>query len=215
MALYIVLAILAVLVGLNIILLIVSVLQKGPAEKDSRSMQEILGKAPEQAGSEDLKKLSKADLMQLFYKAASPDFAELKGEYRAGILPVGAMAFSTDLFIHNFFGSGRWIGKGFNPADGEKGWGYNLFSAKEKSGSEKINRTRKMETSVVPSRFTDGEAFFLNYSVYNKGNIGTMRDEIRKINDQLFLGLGCVLIGGGSINPSPFYLEGPPSELQI
>jgi hypothetical protein len=36
-----------------------------------------------------------------------------------------------------------------------------------------------------------------------------MRDEIRKINDHLFIGLGHMALGGGKINPAPFALVGP------
>jgi len=39
-----------------------------------------------------------------------------------------------------------------------------------------------------------------------------MRDEIRKINDHLFIGIGYMGLGGGSINPAPFVLIGPAKE---
>ena len=37
-----------------------------------------------------------------------------------------------------------------------------------------------------------------------------MRDEIRQINDNLFIGAGYMGLGGGPINPAPFALIGPP-----
>jgi hypothetical protein len=37
-----------------------------------------------------------------------------------------------------------------------------------------------------------------------------MRDEIRQINDTLFIGAGYMGLGGGPINPAPFALIGPP-----
>jgi hypothetical protein len=38
-----------------------------------------------------------------------------------------------------------------------------------------------------------------------------MRDELRKINPTLFIGMGYMPIGGGSINPGPFVVYGNPS----
>jgi len=215
MVLNIVVAIIAILILGTFLLVFINILQKGPSRKDGRSMEAILGMPADQAGPEDLKKLGKADLMQLFYAAATPDFNEIKGEYRGEIVPVGVTAFVADYFINHLFGSGRWVGKGFNPVEPAAGWGYNLFAPKEHTGEEKINRMRKMDTSIGPSRFTEGDSFHLNYSAHNKGNVGTMRDEIRKINDQLFLGLGYMALGGGSINPALFMLQGPPKDLKI
>jgi hypothetical protein len=37
-----------------------------------------------------------------------------------------------------------------------------------------------------------------------------MRDELRKINPDLFIGMGYMPIGGGAINPGPFVVYGPP-----
>jgi hypothetical protein len=39
-----------------------------------------------------------------------------------------------------------------------------------------------------------------------------MRDEIRMINDNLYIGMGHMALGGGSINPAPFLLIGPPAK---
>ena len=41
-----------------------------------------------------------------------------------------------------------------------------------------------------------------------------MKDEIRKINKRLFLGMGHMAVGGGSINPAPFILSGEPEKWQ-
>jgi hypothetical protein len=38
-----------------------------------------------------------------------------------------------------------------------------------------------------------------------------MRDEVRKINDNLYICMGHMGIGGGAINPTPFVLLGPPT----
>jgi len=106
------------------------------------------------------------------------------------------------------FGPGRWEGKAFHPVLKDKGYGYNIF--KDEGG--KLYRTRKMDTVIGPSDYDGKPAFKLNYGAYNSGTVQSMRDEIRKINDNLFLGLGYMALGGGKINPAPFALIGPAKE---
>jgi hypothetical protein len=37
-----------------------------------------------------------------------------------------------------------------------------------------------------------------------------MCDELRKINDTLFIGAGYMALGGGPVNPAPFVVVGKP-----
>jgi hypothetical protein len=150
--------------------------------------------------------------MQLFYAAPAPEFSSMNGQYRAKILSVGVMAFATDFFTHHFFGPGRWEGKAFFPFETARGWGYNLFAVTGDGEEPAISRTRRMDTYVGKSNIDDRDSFHLNYSPHNSGLVGSMHDEIRKINDQLFLGMGYMAAGGGSINPAPFVLYGKPDK---
>lgn len=199
-------------IGAIILLMGINIAQKGLGGRDGRSMEEILGMSAERAGVEDIRELSKADVFQLFYAAPAPAFGEMKGEYRAQTLPVGIMAFSADYFTHHFFGPGRWLGKAFYPFEKDAGRGYNVFKRKDGDHQEKIFRTRKMNTWVGPSTIDEGISFHLDYGPYNGGMVHSMHDEIRKINDRLYLGMGYMAAGGGSINPAPFILFGTPSE---
>jgi len=133
----------------------------------------------------------------------------MKGEYRARTLAVGIMAAGADFFTHNFFGPGRWEGKAFFPFGNDKGWGYNLFRVVGVDGREAIVRTRKMDTFIGRSLIDDKSSFHLVYSPYNGGAVKSMRDEIRMINDRLYLGMGHMALGGGPVNPAPFILIGP------
>jgi hypothetical protein len=69
-----------------------------------------------------------------------------------------------------------------------------------------------MDTEIGTSDQDGKPAFKLNYGAYNSGTVRSMRDELRKINDNLFLGLGSMALGGGSINPAPFVVMGPAKE---
>lgn len=192
----------------NILLTGVNILQKGGSYKGA-SMEEILGVSPEKATAADIERLGKAEVFQLFYAARTPSFASMKGEYRARTLAVGIMAAGADFFTHNFFGPGRWEGKAFFPFGNDKGWGYNLFRVVGVDGREAIARTRKMDTFIGRSLIDDKSSFHLVYSPYNGGAVKSMRDEIRMINDRLYLGMGHMALGGGPVNPAPFILIGP------
>ncbi len=202
---------LGVILVCNVVLTGINILQKGGAYRGA-SMEEILGMPPEKASAADIGRLDKAAVFQLFYAADAPSFAAMRGEYRARTLPVGIMAAGADFFTHHFFGPGHWEGKAFFPFENDKGWGYNLFKLRGPDGKESLARTRKMNTFVGPSLIDGKPSFHLDYSPYNGGAVRSMRDEVRRINDRLYLGMGHMALGGGPINPAPFLLVGPPEK---
>lgn len=193
-----------VLICLSAVVTGINILQKGGAW-DGRSMEEILGVAPQKATLEDIGKLDKAEILQLYYAASAPSFHDFRGEFAAVTVDVGILASSAAYFTHHFFGPGRWEGKAFNPSEKDRGYGYNIF----RDAGGKVYRTRRMDTEIGPSDYDGKPAFKLNYGAYNTGTVHSMRDEIRRINDHLFLGLGYMALGGGKINPAPFALIGP------
>lgn len=206
-----ILTISAFLILINIALTGINILQKG-GDYDGRSIEQILGRPADQAIVKDIVQLSKPEIMQLFYAAPAPDFSSLKGEYKAETLPVGIMAFAADFFTHHFFGPGHWEGKAFFPLTQNKGWGYNLFSVSDKNGKLYMARERKMDTFIGRSEIDDKDSFHLLYKAYNGGMVNSMHDEIRKINATLYICMGYMAAGGGSINPAPFILYGKPSD---
>jgi hypothetical protein len=203
-ALKIILIVVGVVIVLNVAMTGINILQNG-GKYDGRSMEKILGVAPEKATLDDINKLSKAEVFQLFYAAPAPAFAELKGEYTAVGLDKGILAKPTALFTDHVFGEGHWEGKAFFPFEKDKGNGYNISS----DSSGKIHRTRRMDTQIGPSDYDGKPSFKLNYCAYNSGTVNSMRDELRRINKNLYLGLGYMGLGGGSINPAPFVVMGP------
>jgi hypothetical protein len=74
-----------------------------------------------------------------------------------------------------------------------------------------IIRARKMNTYIGPSAIDTRTSFHLDYNSYNTGLVHCMRDEVKKINDNLYICMGHMGIGGGAINPAPFVLLGPPT----
>ena len=206
-----ILLVMVIIVGINLVLMGINILQNGLGGWDGRSMGDILGMPAEKATLKGVEKLSKPEVMQLFYAAPAPEFVSMNGEYRAKLLTVGVMAFATKLFTHNLFGPGHWEGKAFFPFEKDKGWGYNLFALIDEGRKPLISRTRKMNTYVDKSNIDDKDSFHLDYSPYNTGMVHSMHDEIRRINATLYIGMGCMAAAGGSINPAPFVLYGKPA----
>ncbi len=200
------LMVLAGAIGGHVLMNAVNVLQNGARSWDGRSPAAILGKDPARADLLDLRRLSKAELMQLFYASPPPDYKTMGGRFEARLLSVGVMAPATAVFTHNFFGPGHWVGKSFQPGpSGADGTGDNLFS----DGSSKAIRARKNRIYIGPSLLDKKVSMHLDYAPYNGGLVHSMRDEVRMINTSLYLGMGHMALGGGSINPAPFVLMRP------
>lgn len=202
-----------VMISLNI----VNIVQAGSKRADGRTMREILGVDPEKATFDDVERLSRKEKMQLFYAAQPIDMNELAGEYAARLLSGGVLGPSSAYFTHHFFPTGaftagtRWVGKAFAKNGASSGWGYNIFTQKKKGADKTTLRIRKMNTNVGPTKIgRDGKpSLHLDYSSFNKGAVRSMRDELRKINGNLYIGAGHMALGGGALNPAPFALIGP------
>lgn len=160
---------------------------------------------------DDLKALSFSNIIRLFKLAYVPDFLSLKGEYRAVLLEKGPFRKLASFYTHKVFGPGEWIGKAFYPLLKTSGIGYNIFSKKYGDGKEKIFRAIRMNTYVDISNLDEKRSVHIDYSPWNLFLNATMHDEIRMINENLFLGIGYMSISFGALNPAPFVLLSPGS----
>lgn len=201
----------AVVVAVNILVMGVNIIQNGPGKWDGRSIEEILGVKAENAEADDVDKLSKSDVMQLFFAAEAPEFTEMNGEYKTRLVSAGILYGANEFYAHNFMGPGHWEAKAFFPFEKIRGQGYNLFTVDE-NGEKRAVRTLRMDTFNGKSNFDDKESFHLVYEAYNTDQNRSMRDEIRKINDSLYIGLGYSKWNLGTYNPSPFVLHGKPEK---
>lgn len=187
----------------------VQVWQTGPGGWDGRDMDDILGVRAGQASPADVDRLSRSDVMQLFHAADAPAFGRMNGEYRARLVPAGILALANEYYAHHWMGPGRWEGKAFFPSGKDAGEGYNLFTVGRGAEARTV-RTMQMDTALGKSRFDGKDSFHLVYAAHNRGRNRSMRDEIRRINDSLYIGLGYVSWNLGKRNPSFFLLHGSP-----
>ncbi len=155
-----------------------------------------------------LKAMKVKEVLTLFKTLSAPSFEDMQGEFDGYLLDHGdpitnfisALSFSNPLMM------GRWKGKAFTSGDNIYGHGYNLF--------EKFSKTRRkipMRTEITSSRFDQKPAFIVDYTAYDSflGKINTV-DEIRKLDDNLYLGVGtCGFSKKQRLKPLPFCIQGP------
>lgn len=200
------------------------------------AIDNFMGKALKDFGYEDLMKLNRKQIMELFSLLDAPAMSEMRGEYRAALLDSGYIIniFLAKLYLH--FTWGDWQHKAFEPLGETHGHGYNTFVTTQSKLYEnyfaaifmkmvsivrsllRMNSPQRMarimlnKTSMVSSVFDGRLSFQLSYRDYNTFYTNTMTDEVRKVNDKLFLGIGRLTITFGKFNPMPFMMIGPPDQ---
>ena len=183
---------------------------------------------------EDLLKLNRKQLMDLFRRLDAPAMAEMHGEYRAALLDSGYVINRLLSRQYLYLTWGNWQHKAFEPTDDRHGHGYNTFITTEPDLHEnyfialfmkiisilksffRANNTQRLarimlnQTAMVSSVFDGRPSFELSYKAYNTFFTNTMTDEVRKINSTLYLGIGRLTVTFGKYNFMPFVLMGPP-----
>lgn len=199
-----------------------------------RSILAIAGQEREAIRLEDLLTLERDQLIGIFHQLPAPALDEMRGEYKAVCLDCGGTLrqMLSDLCLHRIWG--KWQNKAFEPLDARRGHGYNSFRASRASGREDVLpalghacarmaldyllgkddpvmvRLLRMRTRIGDSIYDARTSFHLDYGADTPFPVSTMRDEVRKLNDTLFLGLGILGISFGRRNIFPFVLVGPP-----
>ncbi|UOR01911.1 hypothetical protein MUN77_00870 [Leucobacter allii] len=146
-------------------------------------------------------------LTALFTTLDAPAVGEMSGEY-AGFDYLGQ---SEETFAAGLAriqaGAGRfWLGKGFPGVEGDGASGYNRLLGRDGTVARRDRFGVHRGTSPI-----DGKtSLILKYSDFDNdaGSIGFL-DEIRKVNDRLFLCTGTPDEGTGT--PGFFFLAGPPA----
>ena len=165
----------------------------------------------------DLRMMPLQQVLDLYHRLDAPPFEEMHGEFAASLLDQGsAGAYLFGAFAVNF--KGRWLCKAFEPTGPNEGHGYNTFQ--DRRG---VQRAARMRTRIGPSKLPGDEkdAFHLEYADFNSLRKGgptgaymhTMFDEVRKVADRLYLGIGRLgFTEKAQAHLRPFILEGPVAE---
>lgn len=151
--------------------------------------------------------LSHAQLLDLFRTLSAPAPGEIRGEY-AGHDYYGQTdeTFAAALGRVKAGAGSYWLGKGFPGEEGDGASGYNRILNPDGNVSRRDRFGIHRGTSPIDGRPT----LMLKYSDFDNaaGGIGFL-DEIRKVNDLLFLCTGTPAEGTGEVGF--FFLSGPPA----
>jgi hypothetical protein len=135
-----------------------------------------------------LMSLSIPEVERLYRTLPPPSFEEMHGEYQGGYIgcehPISNGLWK--LVAWNPIIGGVWRGKSFEPLSETEGRGFNVLKLYGRTV-----RKWPMRTTISTS-FIDGkEVFLLDYPFYSSmSGFARMTDEVRKIDDQLYLGIG-------------------------
>ena len=138
----------------------------------------------------DLKALKHRELMELYLTLPCPSLDEMNGEFRGDFLDPGSFRTVKSVAAHFALRSplvnGDWQGKGFTTTSERTGHGYNHYV---QYGENKY--ILPMKTTIAPSVFDGKGSFELDYTAYvSLAGIINMIDEVRRVNRDLYLGLG-------------------------
>lgn len=144
-------------------------------------------------------------LLEIFSNLEAPSPGELVGEY-AGIDHFGRTEETFRAALERVQGGNgwTWLGKAFPGTEGEDSSGYNRVINDEQN----VARRDRYGIAFGNSPIDGKPSLLLKYSDFNNpaGNIRLL-DEIRKVNDRLFIGTGRPDEGIGDV--SFFFLVGP------
>jgi hypothetical protein len=142
---------------------------------------------------EDLKALKQQQLMELYKTLPCPTMEEMTGEFKGDLLDQGPYRLVKVFFgyfaLRAPFANGAWQGKGFAMTSDTEGKGYNHY---KRFGKDR--HILPMKTKITKSVFDGKDNFELDYTAYtaykSQASLINMIDEVRKVNDDLYLGMG-------------------------
>ena len=154
--------------------------------------------------------LSRDEIIELWKAAPAADMAELNGHYM-GLVPNSGdperrMATDARMYDENSE-IGFWLGKAYMPSTVTTGEGYNRW----RYPGGKVVRNMQFSTEMGTSLIDGKPSLLMYYGAYNAES--TLIDEIRKLDDYVYLGVGTTeLEDGGRSEPGHFMLLGPTDE---
>lgn len=157
--------------------------------------------------------LSREELIALWSAAPAVDMAELNGEYEGLVPNAGdpeAEARVAEVMYNENSAIGYWLGKAYTPLTETTGDGYNRW----RRPGDKVERNIRFGTEMGPSLIDGKPALLMYYGAYVRADGSQPRsdlvDEIRKLADGVYLGMGTTKESDGSRSqPGHFAMVGP------
>ena len=170
-------------------------------------------KGEEEWTEEKIMSLTREEVLDLWGQAPAVEMAELCGEYK-GLIPNAGdeerqKATAKVMYNENSV-TGYWLGKAYSPLSHTKGDGYNRYRRADGT----IHRFMRFGTEMGTSLIDGKPALMMYYGAYQlkllQGRENTLVDEIRKLADGFYLGVGTSKLPDGKRSqPGHFVLMGP------
>ena len=145
--------------------------------------------------------LTGAEVFALWKECPAVEMSELCGEY-TGLVPNAgdeeAQKRTAAVMYNENSATGYWLGKAFSPLSHTKGDGYNRYRRPDGT----IHRFMRFATEMGTSLIDGKPALMMYYGAYQlqllpKGQKNTLVDEIRKLADGVYLGIGTAQLPDG------------------
>jgi hypothetical protein len=160
---------------------------------------------------EQLLALSRDDVIELWRSAPEVSLDELQGHFMGVIPNAGDSKRQRDTgdFMYNEHSrQGYWLGKAFRKTGPNEGEGYNRF----RLPTGEIIRNQRFSTEIGPSLLDGKPSLLMYYGAFYEPSRNFV-DEIRKLDERVYLGIGTSLDKEGSrTEPGHFMLIGPTDE---
>ena len=164
--------------------------------------------------AEKVMALTRNEVLELWGQCPVVDMAELDGEYTGLIPNTGdkeAQKRTAEVMFNEAGPRGYWLGKAYKPLSTTKGDGYNHW----RRPGDKVERYMRFATEMGTSLIDGKPSLMIYYGAYRhrlvpEGEENTLTDEIRKLADGIYLGMGTKELPDGSRSaPGHFALVGP------
>lgn len=156
---------------------------------------------------ERLLTMTKEEVIALWATLPAVSLDELQGHF-TGIIPNPGnperQASTFDYMYDENSVRGYWLGKAYRKTGDNEGEGYNRWRVP----GGKVERRSRFTTEIGRS-FFDGKPSLLMYYGAYRADAPSFVDEIRKLEDYIYVGVGSVLDAEGKRNPGHFILTGP------
>ncbi len=143
--------------------------------------------------AEDLQGMAESELDDLYYDAATPEIQELEGKYTGAVVEGRMFPLHSEEALDLLNMSWMpWGGKKFYPIDEEEARGCNWYRIGpfEHNGYGFVGRH-------TPAVYGPADAYIVDYDLPdNPGALRSVRDEVKRVNDDLYLGRTYMRIRG-------------------
>ena len=166
---------------------------------------------------ENIMELTRDEVIELWKQCPAVEMTELVGEFD-GLIPNAGdeerQKRTAEVMYNENSRTGYWLGKAFWPLSKTRGDGYNRY----RWPGGRIERYMRFGTEMGTSLIDGKPSLIMHYGAYHlrllpEGQENRLVDEIRKLADGIYLGVGTTELPDGSRSePGHFVLAGPVGE---